>query len=58
MQSKKEPDTHSLKSPKVLPPVYLGATIALTLHPTRRSRKGLIVSCIALFVAIWMEKGI
>jgi molybdopterin-containing oxidoreductase family membrane subunit len=35
----------------------VGATIALTLHPMRRSRKGLIVTCIVLFVAIWMEKG-
>ena len=35
----------------------VGATIALTLHPLRRSRKALIVSCIVLFVAIWMEKG-
>jgi len=35
----------------------IGATIVLTLHPTRRSRKGLIAACIAIFVAIWMEKG-
>jgi molybdopterin-containing oxidoreductase family membrane subunit len=33
------------------------ATIALTLHPLRRSRKGLLTSCIVLFIAIWMEKG-
>ncbi len=35
----------------------VGATAALTLHPVRRSRKGLIAACILLFVAIWMEKG-
>jgi Ni/Fe-hydrogenase subunit HybB-like protein len=35
----------------------VGATVALTLHPSRRSRRGLIVSCVVLFVAIWMEKG-
>jgi Ni/Fe-hydrogenase subunit HybB-like protein len=35
----------------------VGATIALTLHPLRRSRRGLMVSCVVLFVAIWMEKG-
>ena len=35
----------------------LSATIALTLHPIRRSRKSLIAACIVLFVAIWMEKG-
>ncbi len=35
----------------------VGATIALTFHPIRRSRKWLMVSCTVLFVAIWMEKG-
>jgi len=35
----------------------IGATVVLTLHPMRRSRKGLIGACIVLFVAIWMEKG-
>lgn len=35
----------------------IGATVTLTLHPTRRSRKGLIAACIVLFVAIWMDKG-
>jgi Ni/Fe-hydrogenase subunit HybB-like protein len=27
------------------------------LHPLRRSRRGLMVSCVFLFVAIWMGKG-
>lgn len=35
----------------------IGATLMLTLHPTRRSRRSMLVSCIVLFVAIWMEKG-
>ncbi len=36
----------------------VGATIMLTFHPLRRSRKGLIAACIILFFAIWMEKGL
>jgi Ni/Fe-hydrogenase subunit HybB-like protein len=35
-----------------------GATIALSIHPLRRDPRSLMVACVVLFVAIWVEKGI
>jgi Ni/Fe-hydrogenase subunit HybB-like protein len=34
------------------------ATVVLMIHPLRRSFRMLIPACIALFVAIWIEKGL
>ena len=34
------------------------ATVALTIHPVRRNPHWLMPACAALFVAIWVEKGI
>jgi Ni/Fe-hydrogenase subunit HybB-like protein len=33
------------------------ATIVLTIHPLRRDPRWLMPACLALFVAIWVEKG-
>lgn len=35
----------------------VAATAILTVHPLRRNMRWLIPSCVVLFVAIWMEKG-
>ena len=34
------------------------ATVALLIHPVRRTPRWLIPACAALFVGIWIEKGI
>ena len=34
------------------------ATIALMIHPIRRNRRWLLVASVALFIGIWVEKGI
>jgi len=36
----------------------IGATAALMIHPVRRNPRWLMAACAALFVAIWVEKGI
>lgn len=35
----------------------IAATTVLTINPLRRNRRWLMVACLTLFVAIWMEKG-
>ena len=36
----------------------VAATIALTIHPLRRSTRWLMLACAVLFISIWIEKGI
>ncbi len=36
----------------------LVATVALMIHPVRRSPRWLVTACILLFVGIWIEKGL
>ena len=36
----------------------VAATVVLTIHPLRERRNWLLGACLALFVAIWVEKGI
>jgi molybdopterin-containing oxidoreductase family membrane subunit len=38
--------------------INAAATVAMMIHPIRRNRRWLAVSCAALFVGIWIEKGI
>ncbi len=38
--------------------VNVGATVLLMIHPFRRRFRLLMPTCIALFVAIWIEKGV
>lgn len=35
----------------------LGATTIMTIHPLRRRKNWLLGACVALFVAVWLEKG-
>jgi molybdopterin-containing oxidoreductase family membrane subunit len=37
--------------------INVGATTILTIHPLREKRYWLLGSCVALFAAVWIEKG-
>jgi molybdopterin-containing oxidoreductase family membrane subunit len=53
-------DGHTRLVPWIWTAVALNvaATIALTIHPLRRSTRWLMIACAVLFVSIWVEKGI
>ncbi len=53
-------DEHNALVPWIWVSVGLNvlATVALSIHPVRRSIRALIPLCVVLFVAVWIEKGI
>ncbi|MCR4340403.1 MAG: polysulfide reductase NrfD [Gemmatimonadaceae bacterium] len=53
-------DGHNALVPWIWTAIALStvATIALMIHPVRRNPRWLIPACAALFVGIWIEKGI
>ncbi len=53
-------EEHRMLVPWIWPAILLNlcATAVLMVHPLRRNPRWLVPACIALFVAIWIEKGI
>jgi Ni/Fe-hydrogenase subunit HybB-like protein len=53
-------DGHAALVPYIWSAIGLSAlaTIALMIHPIRRNPKWLMAACAALFIGIWVEKGI
>jgi Ni/Fe-hydrogenase subunit HybB-like protein len=53
-------DGHNALVPWIWSAIALNAmaTIALMIHPIRRNPRGLVIASAALFIGIWVEKGI